>query len=87
MFVAQLINDFFGALIGGISLGSDGIRQVNCIARLLDRLQVVNAGRVLLSEALSRAWMPDPDELVSRIFEDMLSGSLERDDGPTPPPL
>jgi hypothetical protein len=32
--------------------------------------------------AMFPAWMPDPDELVSRIFEDMLSGSLERDDVP-----
>jgi hypothetical protein len=30
--------------------------------------------------AMFPAWMPDLDELVSRIFEDMLSGSLDRDD-------
>jgi hypothetical protein len=32
--------------------------------------------------AMFPAWMPDPDELVSRIFEDMLSGSLGRADVP-----
>jgi hypothetical protein len=32
--------------------------------------------------AMFPAWMPDPDELVSRIFEDMLSGALDRAEVP-----
>jgi hypothetical protein len=32
--------------------------------------------------ALFPVWMPDPDELVNRIFEDILSGSLDRADVP-----